>query len=180
MRRIIIAVLAASLSGLVVVGGASPAAAATACDRVKPKPNGYVTCYEVTGMQYRVVRVDSVPARNFTKKRIKTSCKFTTTITRSFEAGVTYTGSGKATIAHLVDLGGSWTASVQVSMTAQRSTEVAGEFYLDPGETVTCFRTYGFVKATVKSYDRWDVGAQVRNVRTSTVKVPSSIGVDFV
>lgn len=179
MRRLCALFLAtaALLGTMVAISG--PASATSGCMRVKPKPDGYITCFNVTSMSYHSVRVEAVPVRNYSKVRIHASCKFTTTVSRGFEAGLSYTASAKATIVKLVDLGGSWTAHLNLSMTAQTATEVAGDFYLNPGQSVTCIRTYGYVTATVSSYDRWDVGAQIRNRRTTTVKVPSRLGALF-
>ncbi len=162
------------------VGAQGAAHAAPTCTRMQAKPDGYRQCYTVVSMRKRTTTVESVPVVNSSKVKVKASCKFTRTITRTITGTAGYKARAKAGVLKLAEVEGEWSVSASLSQTKSQASEVAGSFTLKPGQKVTCVRTYGYVQMTVDQYDHWDVGNQIRNRKRYTVKVPSSLGVTFV
>lgn len=179
-RIVLLASVLATLSGVMAVI-VEPAQAATGCHRVKAKPDGFKRCYKVTRIKHHRVWAEAMPAVNHSKDKVRAHvrCGFAQTIERRFELGGSYTGKAGLSLLKLVEASGSWTLALKLHQTASQAREIAGDFRLKPGQKVMCVRTYGYVTARVKSWDRWDVGGQIRNVRTRKLTAPSSLGILF-
>ncbi|MBD8059751.1 hypothetical protein IC607_12315 [Cellulomonas sp. JH27-2] len=167
----VVALTAGSLGAVAV-----PAQAATTC-----KGSTYAgVCYATSSVVKHTKKVEAVVVKNNTKKKkIHASCGFSTTITREFEVGGSVSVSaGFSKDLAIASVDASTTIEVHASLkqSGSRSSDVAGEFDLNPGERVVCYRTYQWVSAKV-TRSTWN--GSKHSSQTYSVTVPSRLGAEF-
>ncbi len=153
--------------------GATPAEAATKCEG----GTGSGRCITVTKVKKHTKVVESVPLENRSSKKATLYCSFTKTISQSITASQSVSGSVKISVFKVVDLSTSIEVSRSLTQTATQATSAGGSVELDPHESVTCQRTYGYVSANVKQVDYTSKKSETKKY---TVKVPVSLGVRIV
>gem|GEM_PF-6478545 len=111
-------------------------------------------CFTFLRSRKVVKAVEGIPLENRSSRPATMHCSFSRTITKSVTAGVKVSASVKGTIFGVVEASVSTEVSMSVTQTASQASTAGGSVRLQPGQSVTCLRTYGHVVARVKDY-RW-------------------------
>lgn len=172
MIRTAAAALLLGMTGTALLGVPS-ASAATRCEG----GTGSGRCITVSKVKKHVKVVEAVPLENRSKKTATMSCSFTKTVTKSMTGSVSLSVGIKAKVFVVAEASTSIDLSKSVTQSASTATTAAATVKLKPGESVTCERTYGYVKANVKQVDRAGTHTDTKRY---TVTVPVSLGARIV
>ncbi|SDC55492.1 hypothetical protein SAMN05216410_1892 [Sanguibacter gelidistatuariae] len=137
-------------------------------------------CYTTLLSDQSSVVVESIPLSNTSMVDATMTCVFgqviTKTMTATSPSGVSAPASIKAGILASVDATVSLPLAMSISQSGAQANPVAAQYFVQPGQNVSCNRVYTEVTATVRvtSYS----GSGVSVVGTYATKIPSGVRVE--
>ncbi len=172
-RRFSGAVAMAGLAMAIVSVSAAPADAATR--RCKQQSESVIRCWTANSVPTQKAElVEQVSFTNRRKKRFHASCAFEKSITRTVAAGVSLSVSAKASIFKVVEAEATVGVTASVEQSEQTATKLAADFWVSPGERVTCKRIYRYLRTEIKETS---VSGSSVSTRTFSVNVPRLVDV---
>jgi hypothetical protein len=131
-------------------------------------------CYYYQSAVRNSVTIEAVPFVNRSNISVRANCAFTKSVSYTLTGTISLSYEAKASLFGLVGEKVGGTLQMALSQSYSQASTAAASFTVAPGRTVTCFRTYSYVRATVKEVTY--VGSNT-TARIFTTTIPSTLGI---